>query len=209
MKAGAGGCNAYNLTLVNTAAASNITLSFDERTLYYIDTAAINSISVKLATAAYPTAATTLIHTGTGQAVTNPTAMAVSPDGLGLVLADYLPAGYSVLKYVNLSSLTVATIGPNNVQSNCGNNSNTYQNGWIGGPACFGLIHQILTGTGTMGSQLLLFEVNTGRIRAIDWSTKLLRTVIGGGPSNDGFSHPTNTPTGWAKGYGLEVVVRR
>ena len=150
-----------------------------------------------------------LLLTGTGQSVVNPTALAMSPDGLGLVIADLLPAGYSQVKYLNLSSSTVTTIGPNNVQSNCGNSSNTYQNGWIGGPACFGLIQQIITGTGTLGNQLLFFEVNTGRIRALDWSTQLMRTLIGGGPANNGFSAASNIPKGWAKGYGTESSLDR
>jgi len=128
----------------------------------------------------------------------------MSPDGLGLVVADYLPAGYTQIKHVNLTSLAVITIGPNNVQSNCANGSNTYQNGYVRGPACFGLIHQIITGTGTLSNQLLFFEVNTGRIRALDWPTQLMRTVIGGGSVNGGFSRPYNTPIGWAQGSGME-----
>ena len=204
VKAASGGCGIYNVTLVKTVAASNISLSFDERWLYYIETGAINAVNLTLPLTSYPTTPTTLVTTGSGLPIINPTAMAVSPDGLGLVIADYLPAGYSRIKYLNFSSLTVVTIGPNNVQSNCGNCSNTYQNGYIGGPACFGLIQQIITGTGTQGNQLFFFEVNTGRVRALDWSTQLMRTVIGGGASNDGFSHPANTPMGWAKGFGKE-----
>ena len=210
VSAGQGGCSGYTTTLVNTTAASNLALSFNEQLLYYIDVSAIRSINVTLSTSQYPVSSPTLLLlTGTGQSVVNPTALATSPDGLGLVIADLLPAGYSQIKYLNLSSSTVTTIGPNNVQSNCGNSSNTYQNGWIGGPACFGLIQQIITGTGTLGNQLLFFEVNTGRIRALDWSTQLMRTLIGGGPANNGFSAASNTPKGWAKGYGTESSLDR
>ena len=204
VKAGAGGCNVYNQTLVNTTAASNITLSFDESWLYYIDIASISRVNVNHANNAYPTTATTLVTTGLSQSVIRPTAIAMSPDGLGLIIADYLPANYTQIKYINLTSLAVTTIGPNYVQSNCGTNSPSYQNGLIGGPACFGLIHQIITGTGTLGNQLLFFEVNTGRIRALDWSSRLIRTLIGGGAVNDGFTRPLNTPIGWANGSGME-----
>ena len=204
VRAASGGCSVYNVTLVNTAAASNITLSFDEQWLYYIDAATISRVIVNLANTAYPIAPTTLVTTGSGQSVVNPTAIAMSPDGRGLIIADYLPGNYSQIKYLNLSSLAVTTIGPNSALSNCGANSSTYQNGYIGGPACFGLIHQIITGTGTLGNQLLFFEVNTGRIRALDWSSQAMRTVIGGGASNDGFTRPSNTPIGWAKGSGME-----
>ena len=198
-------CSAYRVSLVaGSIAPSNLTLSFNEQSLYFIDVQSINRISALMPITSYPVTPTTLVTTGLGQAIVNPTAMAMSPDGLGLIIADYMPAGYSQIKYLSLSTLAVVVIGPNKAQSNCGTNSSTYQNGWIGGPACFGLIHQIITGTGTMGNQMLFFEVNTGRIRALDWSTRLVRTVIGGGPANNGISNPNNVPNGWATGVSTE-----
>ena len=199
------GCGAFVVTLVNTTAASNLTLSFDQQTLYFLDTNAIRRVSLTLPAASYPTTATTVVSTGAAQSIVNPTAMAMSPDGSSLVVADLLSAGYSQIKQVSLTSpFTVSILGPNNVQSNCGAGANTYQNGWIGGAACFGLIQQIITGTGTLGNQMLFFEVNTGRIRAYDWAATSMRTLIGGGAPNNGFSNPANTPIGWAKGYGTE-----
>ena len=196
-------CSAYRQTLVSgSTTPSNLTLSFNEQWLYFIDSQGIKRINTLMASTAYPVVATTLATTGA--AIANPTAVAMSPDGLGLIIADYLPAAYTQIKYLNLSSLAITTIGPNSAHSNCSVNSGTYQNGWIGGPACFGLIQQIITGTGTLGNQLLLFEVNTGRIRALDWSTRLIRTLIGGGPANDGFSRPKNVPNGWATGVSVE-----
>ena len=211
VKAGLGGCGVYNTTLVHTTAASNVTLSFDQQTAYYIDSASISSVSLTLSTASYPTTATQLVLTGASRSIVYPTALALSPTGQALIVADYLSGGingnYTVIRSVNLSTLAVSTLGPNNVQSNCAAGSNSDQNGAIGGPACFGLIQQLVTGTGTLGGQLLFFEVNTGRIRALDWSTLLMRTVIGGGPVNNGYSDPSNTPLGWAKGYGAESSV--
>ena len=144
-------CTAYRQTslVAGSTAVSNLTLSFNEQWLYFIDAQGIKNISALLPLTSYPNTATTLITCGTGQLVVNPTAIAMSPDGAGLVIADYLPAGYTQIKYLNLSTLAVTTIGPNNVQSNCSVNSPTYQNGWIGGPACWGVIHQIITGTGS------------------------------------------------------------
>ena len=201
-------CTAYRQTtlVAGSTAVSNLTLSFNEQWLYFIDAQGIKSVYALFPLASYPITATTLVSSGTGQLVVNPTAIAMSPDSLGLIIADYLSAGYTQIKYLSLSTLAVTTIGPNNVQSNCSVNSPTYQNGWIGGPACWGVIHQIITGTGTMSNQLLFFEVNTGRIRALDWPSQLVRTVIGGGAANTGTwsSTPNNVPNGWATGVGVE-----
>ena len=57
----------------------------------------------------------------------------------------------------------------------------------------------------TMSNQLLFFEVNTGRIRALDWLTVLVSTLIGGGAPMDGFTDPRNTPGGWADGVQHEA----
>ena len=207
---GNGSLCGYRQSIVNNAVSpSNLTLSLDESLLYFLDVGGIFSFNPIRLPTAYPVSPARVVSTGVGQAIVNPTAIALAPYGAGLVVADYLPAGYSQIKYINLTANnnSVSTIGPNSAQSNCSSGSATYQNGLLGGPACFGLIQQILTGTGTLGGQLLFFEVNTGRIRALDWASKLMRTVVGGGPANNGFSNARNVPTGWATGFGAESAL--
>ena len=181
--------------IANTTAASNLSLSLDGRSLYFLDGASVKRIALPNNTV------TTL---AIGSALSLPSALCVAPDGVGLLVADVQAGNYSVIKYVSLTSVyPVSVLAPNPLKSNCGLNSSSYQSGDLS-TACWGSIQQIALGSGVESQSVFFFEANTGRVKQLSWQSQLVSTWLGGGAPNNGFSNPNNTAHGWAQGVGAE-----
>jgi hypothetical protein len=172
---------------------SNLTWSSDHRSIYFLDNGAVKQITLDTYTVTTLAPSTSFVH---------PTALTLLLDGQSLLIADLQSSGYSLLVRLFLLNSSTTIYASNVLQSSCSANQ-SYQSGTLS-TSCWGVIHCMYLGSGTSSGLIHVHEVNTGRIKVIEWLTGRVWVLIGGGAANDGFTLPELIPSGWASGVGWQ-----
>ena len=197
---GTGGLG-VNTTVVNQSfsSVSNLTWSADQRSIYLLDGGAVKQMSVF---------SYTVTVLAPSSSFTQPTALSLLPDGASLLIADLQSGGYSVLKRLSLSNLSLSLFASNTANSSCSGTNATYQSGALS-TSCWGLIHAMTLGSGAASGKVFVLEVNTGRMKVIDYWAGMVSVLLGGGKANSFLSNATNPPSGWASGVGVQSSFER